>query len=571
MSWEDTRKAQKLAREEVSLIPQKNFKSVPTNFLLIYPNSYSLGMSNLGFHSIYYQINFRHDSLCHRAFLSLKDEEPARILALESDQPPDAYDIIGFSVSFELDYINILKILEKSKIPVFAKDREKPLVIAGGPAITFNPEPLTFFIDAFVIGEGEEVIHEIIETFNETRHLSKQEILENLSTIPGVYVPSLYEIKYNGKGIISEFKAKSGAPIPVKKRWIRQLDDVRTESVVLTSHTEFKDMFLIEVSRGCGRNCRFCMAGYCYRIPRARYWENVLERSIFGSRYKEKVGLIGAAISDYPYIDELMEKFAERGIKFSVSSLRADSLTEPLVEGLSRSGHRTITIAPEAGSQRMRDVINKGITEENVINSINLAHKYGIENVKLYYIIGLPTETDRDIDEMIDFLNQIKDFMKDIGNKTGTLTISVNPFIPKPWTPFQWAGMEKVDDLNKKISMLESNLKPKGIKVLFESPRISEIQAALARGDRQMGIALYDAYKLGGKISSYKKVKIHDFSMEYYAHRSLPFDGNLPWDHIDIGLKKEYFMSEYNRAQKGEHTRRCTDEICRVCKICRHK
>lgn len=560
-----------LASKETFLSPLKTIRSVPINVSLVYPNTYSLGMSNLGFHSIYYQINSRDDALCHRAFLFMQNGNTCNTNTLEAEKSINEYDITGFSVSFEMDYINIIRILESAKIPIFSKDRQTPLVMAGGPAVTFNPEPLSLFIDFFVIGEGEEVVHEIIEKYKRYKNKTKFEILEALSEIPGVYVPSLYDITYDKEGKVQDVKTKDNAPNRIKKRWVKDLDRYNTESTILTPYTEFKDMFLMEISRGCGRNCRFCMAGYCYRIPRYKSLDEVLERAEIGSKYKGKIGLVGAAVSDYPYIDLLAEKLLEKGIKFSVSSLRADTLREPLMKGLAYSGHRTLTIAPEAGSSRLRKVINKGITEEHVFDSIKLAHRYGIENVKLYYIIGLPEETDDDINEMINFLIYIKKYMKGLGNNLGNLTISVNPFIPKPFTPFQWLGMEPVKVLNNKIKLLQNSLRSKGIKVIFESPRVSEIQAALSRGDRQTSLLLYNIYKNGASTSAFKKAEVDGKGIHFYAHRFLGFDELLPWDHMDLGLKKEYFVSEYNRALRGDFTERCTDEKCKNCKICQHK
>lgn len=571
MSWSFEKKLNLLLSEEKSFVPTKSFRSVPVNVVLAYPNTYALGMSNLGFHSIYREINYRDDALCHRAFLSLSPGED-EIKAMESGQTIGSYDLIGFSVSFEMDYINILRVLDYSQIPLLAKEREHgPLIMGGGPVITFNPEPLTPFFDFFVIGEGEEVIYELINTYKLICHKPKREILEALSQIEGIYVPSLYNISYNDKGGIENIKIHSPAPPVIKKRWIRNLDDYNTESVILTPNTEFKNMFLLEISRGCGRNCRFCMAGYCYRVPRTRSVEKVLERAEFGARNSEKIGLVGAAISDYPYIDKLSEELMRLNIKFSVSSLRADSLGESLMCALHSSGHRTLTIAPEAGSERLRKVINKGITEQHVLDSIKLAHKFGVENIKLYYIIGLPTETDEDIQEMIRFLTQIKKFMQDIGNKSGLLSISINPFIPKPFTPFQWYGMEPVPRINSKLKVIKSSLKPLGIRVINESPRLSEIQSALSRGDRLTGMLLYEIYKDGDKSSSYKKADIKGKNIEYYAHRQLAQDMILPWEHLNIGLEKDYFISELKKAQSGIFTRRCTDEVCRVCGICRHK
>ncbi|HHY42360.1 MAG TPA: radical SAM protein [Thermoanaerobacterales bacterium] len=562
----------KLLSNETFLSPVKTIGSVPINVSLVFPNTYNMGMSNLGFHSIYYQINSRDDALCHRAFLSTSNNVSTNnINTLEADKPISEYDIVGFSVSFELDYINIIKILESAHISAFSQNRNRPLVMAGGPAVTFNPEPLAPFIDFFVIGEGEEVIHEIIDQYNKVQNKDKLDILQALSQIKGVYVPAFYKIAYDKKGKVTDVKHESTGNSTISKRWVRDLNKYNTETVILTPYTEFKDMFLMEISRGCGRNCRFCMAGYCYRVPRYRSLDMVLERAQFGSKYKDKIGLVGAAVSDYPYIDELAEKLMQNNIKFSVSSLRADTLREPLMSGLAFSGHKTLTIAPEAGSEKLRKVINKGITDEHVINSVKLARKFGINNVKLYYIIGLPEETEDDLKEMVEFLTFLRGYMKNLGNKTGTMTISVNPFIPKPFTPFQWLGMEPIKLLNDKINFLQNRLRPIGIKVIFESPRLSEIQSALARGDRQTGLLLYDIYKKGVTTSAYKKSEIEGKSISYYAHRQFDLEDILPWSHIDIGLKKEYFISEYNLALQGKSTARCTDEKCRVCKICKNK
>jgi radical SAM superfamily enzyme YgiQ (UPF0313 family) len=559
-----------LLSAEVFLLPVKTFGSVPINISLVYPNTYSMGMSNLGFHSIYYQINSRDDALCHRAFIP-SYENADNITTLEGDKSINEYDIVGFSISFELDYINIIKILESANISAFSQNRNGPLVMAGGPAATFNPEPLSPFVDFFVIGEGEEVIHDILEQYRHFQNRDKQEILEALAQIKGVYVPSFYKVAYDKEGKVLDIRHESYVPAKVTKRWIKDIDEYNTESVILTPYTEFKDMFLTEVSRGCGRNCRFCMAGYCYRIPRHRSLDKVLERAEFGSKHKDKIGLVGAAVSDYPFIDQLAEQLVENNIKFSVSSLRADTLREPLMQGLAFSGHKTLTIAPEAGSDRLRQVINKGITDEHVINSVKLAHKYRVDNLKLYYIIGLPGESDEDLKEMVDFLLSLKEYMKAIGNKRGMLTVSVNPFIPKPFTPFQWLGMEPVKLLNDRINFLKTQLRPRGIKLIFESPRLSEIQSALARGDRQTGLLLYDIYKKGASTTAFKKAEIEGKSIDFYAHRPLDQDEILPWEHIDIGLKKEFFISEFHRAMEGKPTTRCTDEKCASCKICHTK
>ncbi|KYO66694.1 radical SAM protein [Thermovenabulum gondwanense] len=549
MRWEIKKKLQQLRDSELPLIQIKEYGSALVNFALVFPNTYNIGMTNLGFHSIYREVNKRKDSLCHRAFFFGKGFKPYTI---EAQKEISSYDIIGFSISYEMDYINILEVLKESNIPLLARDRDFPLVMAGGPAVTFNPEPLSLFFDFFVIGEGEEVIHEIMEVLENNKGAKKNDILEMLSQIEGVYVPLLYQ-KDRGR---------------VKKRYLRNLNDFFTETAVFTENNEFKDMFLIEISRGCGRNCRFCMAGYCYRVPRIRDLEIVLKRAEFAKKFTDKVGLVGAAVSDYPDIERLSRELMKRNIKFSVSSLRADSLVSPLLEGLSFSNHKTLTVAPEAGSERLRKIINKGIGEEDIYKAAEGAFKFGIKNLKLYYMVGIPTEKDSDIDEMIVFLKNLKYFMINIGNKTGELTVSINPFIPKPFTPFQWFGMEKENILEERIKRIKSTLKPSGIKVINESPRLSVIQASLARGDRESGNLILKAHQRGGKTSDFKNIDINGKDIYFYAYRNLDLYEELPWDIINMGFDEELLKREYKKALKGESTSPCTKEKCKLCMIC---
>lgn len=571
MNWLANQKYRKIADNEIFLIESKQFGSAEINVAVIYPNRYHIAMSNLGYLSIYAQLNKREDVVCHRGVLPEDENQP--FLALESLKPFLEYDIIGFSVSFEMDYINIVKQLEMAKIPVYSKDRNErfPLIICGGPSVTFNPEPLADFIDLFVIGEGEEVIHELIEVYNESRHLSKEQMLFNLAQIEGIYVPRFYEPLYNETGTVKEIKAiKKHVKIPIKKRWVKNLDKYDTCSFVLTPNTEFGDMFLIEISRGCGRNCRFCMAGYCYRIPRNRSIKHVTRLAEEAVRYRNRVGLVGAAVSDYPYIDDLSNELVSRGISFSVASLRADSLTETLAENLAKSGQKTITIAPEAASQKMRNIINKGINEEDIFNSLELASKKGIQNVKLYFIIGLPGENEEDVFEIINLTNKIRCFLDKTTSTKSRITLSINPFIPKPFTPFQWFPLKDIDGLNADKKMLQKNLnKIPGVKTIFESIPWSKIQCLLARGDRRLGDVIYKAFKYGATMGAWKKaLKNTGLDWNFYTHRKIPYDEVLPWDHIDIGIKKSFFIQESKRAMMGLPTTKCSDEKCQTCMIC---
>lgn len=574
MSWE----VKQLLRER--LAEEKGYYLYPlgvrSRFALVYPNSYFVGMSNLGFHIIYDLLNRRDDTFCERFFLPDKEQiklynkTNTPLLSLETQSMLADFSLIGFAVSFEMDYFNILEILRMGKIQALAEKRgeKDPLIIAGGPCATFNPEPLSPFIDAFIIGEGEETMQDFLDRYYESKAEGKtrQEILADLAKIPGVYVPAFYEHHYNNSGELERITVHDTIPDKVCRRWVKNLDDYPAHTVVITDNTEFR-LYLIETARGCGRHCRFCMAGYCFRKPRNRSLRVLKEELSSAKQFNKRIGLMGAAISDYPEIDSLCEEIISQGMTMSVASFRADSVTETLVSSLANSGMKTLTIAPEAGSPRMRAVINKGIEEKHIFKTIDIGLSAGIKHFRLYIMVGLPYETMGDIEEIITLVEKIRSYMA--GKISGTrVTVSVNPFVPKPFTPFQWLPMADKKTIEAIYKRLMAAFKGKtDVELLTESVKEAIIQALLARGDRRVGEALYIAHQKGGVKSFKAAVRELNIDSDQLLYRNRKENEVFPWDVLDMGVKREYLFAELDRAQKALLTPRCFDG-CHRCGVC---
>ena len=543
---------------------------------IVYPNTYFVGMSNLGLHIIYEEINLRNDSVCERIFLPEKkeleayDKTKTPLMSVETQRPMHQFDVVAFDVTFEMDYFHIPLMLRHGRVPIMGKDRTEfdPIVIAGGPCATFNPEPFADFIDAFIIGEGEGIVSRVLDIIRDGKMegLDRHAILRQLANISGVYVPSLYVPIYSDDGEFKGYHIAEGAPKTIKRHF--EMLTSGGETVVATNYTEFGAMYIIEVARGCGRHCRFCMAGYCFRVPRVRPLEILKEGVDRAEKLGKKVGLMGAAISDYPEVDELVTYIRSKDMRYSCASLRADSLTQAVVDGLADSGQKTITIAPETGSERLRRVINKGISEEHLQNAATLSAKSGIQHMRLYIMIGLPTETDEDIEAIVGLAERTQAHMAEVGCK-GRLTLSINPFIPKPFTPFQWMAMDNQKTVEKKLQYIKKALqKNRRIEVLVESPKEAYIQGVLARGDRRLGAVLAACAADRGSKSFKAEMKAAGLDMEEMNYRERSFDEFLPWSHLDMGMDDGYLQMEWKRSVDEAYTPPCV-QGCKRCGVCK--
>ncbi len=530
------------------------------NVGMVYPNLYYFGMSNLGFQTLYKIFHEMQDVNCERFFLPDEaqmleyKQSGDTLLSVDSDTPASEFDLLAFSISYQNDVLNIPALLERMKISFLAKERAEsdPIILAGGPAMTINPLPVVDFIDAVVIGEGEEVALQIAEVFKTYR--SRQERLEELAKLTGVFVPTIH---------LHEKKS-------IWRLRVDALEPPLAHSKILTPHTEFGDMYLVEVQRGCQWACRFCAAGYIYRYPRYSQIEMLKSRIDEGFRYRKKMGLLAGDLLGYGGLLDLLRHIDEKGGSFSPSSVRLNAFTPEIIHYLKKSGNRTIAIAPEAGSERLRRQLNKTFTDEEVVNSAVMLAEGGIVNIKLYIMVGLPDEKDEDIEALCRLTLATREALirscKKLG-KIPRLTLSLSPFTPKPATPFEREVYEGLEPLREKFRKIKSSLMPVGNIVMSgETDLDAYVETLLSRGDERVGEFILKYHQQGRNLK--RALKQLSFDPNYFITRSMLEDKILPWSFIDHGTKEGYLLKERERAAKSRIIPPCEPTSCHICGIC---
>jgi len=568
----------------------KDWDKTCVRIALAYPDLYEIGMSNLGLSILYELLNSQPDVLAERVFALWPDMAVAMknagisLFSLESKRPLKDFDIIGFSLGYESTYTNVLDMLQLAQIPILASERDDshPIIIAGG-SCALNPEPMADFIDFFVIGDGEEVLLDLVDCFRDwkgrSRRAPKKQLLTQVVTIPGIYVPSLYQAEFQADGSLESITPTiAQAPPIIQRRIVSKLPPPVTKPIVPYIEV-VHDRGAIEIQRGCSRGCRFCQAGMLYRPVRERSHEEVLKavgELIVNCGYDE-VSLLSLSTSDYPGIDRLVTSLSHRypNLALSLPSLRLDSFSVKLVDSLPSRRKTGLTFAPEAGSYRLRQVINKATTEDEILEAAAAAFDRGWTGLKLYFMLGLPTETVDDVESIAQLVTKVHSLGRKAKGRTPQLRVNLSTFVPKPHTPFQWVAQEGEQQLNSKHELLRQRLNRKGIRLSWQDPKLSLLEAALSRGDRRLGKVVYHAWQSGSTFDAWSEhfnygnwLRAFDgngLEPGFYAQRERPLDELLPWEHIDIGVSKAFLKREYHRALEGKETIDCRYEACNIC------
>ncbi len=568
----------------------KDWESTYIRIALTYPDLYEIGMSNMALPILYDLLNSQPDVLAERVYAPWPDMQAVMqtmgipLFSLESKHPLKDFDIIGFSLSYELTYTNVLNMLHLAQIPVLARERNDchPLVIAGG-SCALNPEPMADFIDFFVIGDGEEVLLELVDSFRNYKEIgkraAKKELLRQVSTIHGIYVPSLYQVEYRDDGLVKSITpTEPQARATIQRRIVTKLPPPVTKPVVPYIEV-VHDRGAIEIQRGCSRGCRFCQAGIIYRPVRERPQGEVLQATgelITNCGYNE-VSLVSLITGDYPGIDKLITSLSHHyhDLVVSLPSLRMDNFSVRLIESLPIKRKTGLTFAPEAGSERLRRIINKNIPEDEILETAAAVFNKGWTSLKLYFMLGLPTETTNDIEDIIQLVNKVCSLGRKANGKRVQLRISLSTFVPKPHTPFQWVAQESEPQLKAKHELLKLGLRRKGVKLSWQDPKVSLLEAVLSRGDRRLGKVIYRAWQLGCTFDGWSEYFNYEnwlcafnetgLQPSFYAHRERSLDELLPWAHIDVGVSIDFLKREYQRAVEGIETPDCRYKNCNTC------
>ena len=566
----------------------KNLDDIDCRIAFCFPDVYEIGMSHLGLKILYDLYNRRSDVYCERVFAPWVDmeklmrEENIKLFSLETKTPLCEFEFVAFTLQYEMSYTNILNMLDLGGVKLKSKDRKDgdPFVFAGGPC-AYNSEPIVDFFDFIIMGEGEEVNLEVVDCYLKWKKEKKtrDEFLEMIAEIEGIYVPKFYDAVYNDDGTFKELiRNNEHAKLKIKKRIIKDMDSLTyPEKWIVPYLNVVHDRVMLEMFRGCIRGCRFCQAGYIYRPVREKSKERLekLAENLIRNTGYEEISLTSLSTSDYrdffPLAENLIEKFKPQNVNLSLPSLRLDSISLKLLDRISQVRKSGLTFAPEAGTQRLRNVINKGLTEENIMNACNLAFRSGWNTIKLYFMIGLPTETYEDLDGIVDLANKVVDLYYSIPKEERTrglsVTVSASTFVPKPFTAFQWSGQNNIEEIKEKQDYLKKHLTNRAVKFNWHEPEISVIEAILAKGDRRLNDVIYHAWEMGAKFDSWGEFfdynrwikAFEDLNIDYkcYSERNINLDENLPWDHIDIFVTKEFLKKEYKRALEEKVTLNC--------------